>query len=313
MPASPHPNFQPPPTGAKLWRYMTFTKFAALVLDQSLWFARADLLGDEFEASVPKATAAKWRAYIATLPKDRQEAEAVFFRNMCQQQRHSYYVSCWYAQDHESAAMWRVYGRSEECIAVQTTYERLVELLPNYTQCGMVKYFDHNEEGFNPFGNGFDWVMHKRSWFSDEKECRAVIWNAGPPNFEDVQHFRIHSEMNAMRMFGKPIGTNGWTIEHMEPSPASGVSVQLDLNKLLEAIYLGPRASSMLAKLVATLVDRTGLIIPIVRSAMSERPIIGIGGEELHPKVAEGLVEITHEKPKRPTPEPEPTTPLLPP
>ena len=41
-----HPLFVAPPGDALLWRYMDFTKFVSLLDTSSLFFSRADLLGD---------------------------------------------------------------------------------------------------------------------------------------------------------------------------------------------------------------------------------------------------------------------------
>jgi len=37
-----------------LFRYMSFEKFAYLILKKKLWFARCDNLGDHHEGSLPK-------------------------------------------------------------------------------------------------------------------------------------------------------------------------------------------------------------------------------------------------------------------
>ena len=46
-----HPTFSPPPDDAVLWRYMDFTKFVSFLDKSSLFFARADKLGDPFEGA----------------------------------------------------------------------------------------------------------------------------------------------------------------------------------------------------------------------------------------------------------------------
>lgn len=38
-----------PDNGSKIWRYVDFAKFAALLDTSSLWFARLDCLGDDYE------------------------------------------------------------------------------------------------------------------------------------------------------------------------------------------------------------------------------------------------------------------------
>ena len=44
-----HPAFHlPDDLDTPLWRYMDFTKFVAMLKDESLFYCRADLLGDPF-------------------------------------------------------------------------------------------------------------------------------------------------------------------------------------------------------------------------------------------------------------------------
>ena len=50
-----HPIFKSPDNeNEKIWRYTDFTKFVSLMDRQSLFFARADKLGDPFEGSRTK-------------------------------------------------------------------------------------------------------------------------------------------------------------------------------------------------------------------------------------------------------------------
>ena len=62
MPAqSNHPVFEAPSdTSIKLWRYMDFTKFVSLLDSNSLFFSRADLLGDPYEGSTSHFNQAAW-------------------------------------------------------------------------------------------------------------------------------------------------------------------------------------------------------------------------------------------------------------
>ena len=50
---------QPDDPTSNVWRYMDFTKYAAMLESSSLYFARIDKLGDPFEGSmtVPSITA----------------------------------------------------------------------------------------------------------------------------------------------------------------------------------------------------------------------------------------------------------------
>jgi hypothetical protein len=37
---------------AKIWRYLTFDKYLSMLLDEGIWFARGDKLGDPYEGVI---------------------------------------------------------------------------------------------------------------------------------------------------------------------------------------------------------------------------------------------------------------------
>src|SRR4051794_20018314 len=90
-----------------IWRYMGFSKFVSLLDSRKLWFTRADLFDDKFEGTLPLKTAADWK-YLA---------EWLF------NQRERSYVSCWHANDYESAGMWKSYLGGEPGVVVESNYE----------------------------------------------------------------------------------------------------------------------------------------------------------------------------------------------
>src|SRR4051812_7320569 len=53
----PHESFDfPKNLRSKIWRYIEFSKYIAMLESQSLYFCRADQLGEAFEGSVPGGT-----------------------------------------------------------------------------------------------------------------------------------------------------------------------------------------------------------------------------------------------------------------
>jgi hypothetical protein len=56
-----HPLFRDrPPPAAKLWRYLSFAKFASLLDASQLHFTRIDQFDDHFEGAWPQQDHAKW-------------------------------------------------------------------------------------------------------------------------------------------------------------------------------------------------------------------------------------------------------------
>ncbi|KAF5417645.1 MAG: hypothetical protein C5S38_01275 [Candidatus Methanophagaceae archaeon] len=87
-------------------------------------------------------------------------------------------MNCWHINDYESAAMWNLYLKTDEGVAIQSTFKRLTESFLNHAEhdvhIGTVKYIDYETEwlperySFNPF-------LHKRKSFEHERELRAII------------------------------------------------------------------------------------------------------------------------------------------
>lgn len=67
----------------------------------------------------------------------------------------------------------KLYSKSDEAIAIQTTYSKLVNSLPDDLFIGLVSYIDYETEWL-PEGNLFYPFMHKRKSFSHENEVRII-------------------------------------------------------------------------------------------------------------------------------------------
>ena len=108
-----------------IWRYMDFTKFVSLLDRQELFFAWADKLGDPFEGSYTEVNVAATVEMINKLeltPEIKDQliqqlgvAGGQRIRNCCG-------INCWHKSDHESAALWKLYMRSEQGIAVKSRF-----------------------------------------------------------------------------------------------------------------------------------------------------------------------------------------------
>ena len=104
-------------------KYLDFTKFVSLLETKSLFFVSADHLNDPFEGS------------LSALNKELQPSlfERKFFKNQINrsEMRTRVAVSCWHINTHESAAMWKLYAKTNEAVCIQSTYKRLRAALPS--------------------------------------------------------------------------------------------------------------------------------------------------------------------------------------
>lgn len=180
-----------------LWRYMDFSKLLAILMDRTLWFARADTLGDPFEgARGLEVNRDIWeRMYLdhfkeairtaptklgSTLRMSEESIEKEARRLLSELSKGSErelkftYVSCWHENEGESEALWRLYCPVGSAgLAIQTTKGALQESLsdPLDITIGRVKYLDFNRE----FSGVNDAIFRKRKSLMHECEVRAVF------------------------------------------------------------------------------------------------------------------------------------------
>ena len=114
-----------------LWRYMDFTKFVAMLVTKSLYLTRVDKLcelGDRFEGSFPNVPEKGLRGFFWKTDMERYYAE----KN--KDKKRFYYVNCWHSNNSESDAMWKIYVRGNQGIAVRSTFQRLRDSLQKAPQ-----------------------------------------------------------------------------------------------------------------------------------------------------------------------------------
>jgi hypothetical protein len=256
----PHPVFVPPADpDASIWRYHDLAKLLSLFDRSALYFPRLDKLDDPFEGYFTKAALAFEKTRFEDLPlelrKQIPEEKALqnvvaaqrAVREFAKMQREVTFVNSWYCSPHESAAMWSLYLKTQEGIAVRSTYGRLIESLKKYSDfnlhVGMVNYIDYEVDNI-PFGNCLSPIMHKRKSFEHERELRAVIWTMehGKNDFGDRNKFK--GEL--------------------------GLYVPVDIPALVERVYVAPTAPSWVRELIESLLKRFGYPISVVQSKLSE-------------------------------------------
>jgi hypothetical protein len=229
---------QPADVNAKVWRYMDFTNFIWTLECSALYFSRIDLLGDPFEGTTTAASNAAIMKFMNWPPKSDQtqkdwaESNAKLRRDV----RRGIFVNCWHMNDHESEAMWRLYAKTDQAIAIQTSYNRLVHAFDDTIIIGAVRYTDYDHAVF-PMGNALWPAAHKRLSFKHENEIRAL------------------------------------KVAMDEGKEAIGHSVPVALASLVERIYVSPNCPSWYAALAERLTKRFGYDFPIVKSRLSEEPV----------------------------------------
>ena len=143
--------------------------------------------------------------------------------------------------------MWAQYLKTEDGIAIQSTYDRLIVSLSEYADydvhIGMVNCLDYERDSI-PAGNALAPLMSKRKSYEHEKELRAIIWT--------LEH-----------------GKNGWE-EGNKLRDVDGLYVPMNLKKLIECVHLSPTTPRWTRDLISALVKRFNYDFPVLQSRLSE-------------------------------------------
>ncbi|WP_366187198.1 hypothetical protein [Flavobacterium ovatum] len=151
-------------------------------------------------------------------------------------------ISSWHINEYESFAMWQIFTQNSEGLAIQSTIGRLQEsLIPekNFTQhIGEVNYIDYKKE-YIPFDDMFFPFLFKRKSFQYEREVRILT---------DVTENNL--KLN------------------------DGLKINVDINQLIEKIYIHPKSENWYKNLVIQLVKELGFDFTIEKSDLESDILI---------------------------------------
>lgn len=226
----PHEHLEDVEDSIILWKYMNFSKFVALLVAEGLWFSRLDRFEDVFEGRYPAANK-KLRPDVygdVLIPQEIYDAT--------EKMRYLLFVSCFHVNNYESSAMWSLYSK-DEGIAIQTTAKLLKESFLHETRniyLTKVNYIDYENE-FMPEGNIMYLATHKRKSFEHEKEVRCIYNNP----------------------LTNPTEKGGF-----------GFSAKMDLNKLIQKVYISPFAQSFIEQIITNLLHKFNLSANVISSKL---------------------------------------------
>lgn len=242
-PCFPQPNFE----GIALWKYMDFTKFMSLITHQKLFACRSDLFDDPYEGTYPRRII-KFINENQENENDKKSSEyARLMYNFNKNIRRHTYISCWHANDFESAAMWDLYSKNDASVAIETTYADLRSALPSEALLGLVNYIDYDKDVF-PMNNAYYPFTHKRKSFEHEREVRFLI-----------QNLPIDKESNKM--------------DFSNAAAPNVIPIDVDLNKFIKRIHLSPRSPEWMLNLLQEIVKKYSITVEVRRSNLYISPI----------------------------------------
>lgn len=242
MPYKQHPSCKTPEKkDQKVWRYMDLTKFVAILKDQSLFFSRLSTFPDPLEGFLTKPIVDKFRNIPDGLTAEKAAKRREIGEHnlgVMRMGRNLLFVSSWHMNDYESVAMWRLYPKSGEGVAIQSTVKRMIDSFENTKDevyIGQIDYVDYEKDEFL-WNNVFYLALHKRKHFEHEHEVRAIVMPKSPDN-----------------------------------SP--GKLIAVDLNILIDRIIVAPNSLVWVHDLVKKEISRYGLSKGVVHSELEQGPL----------------------------------------
>lgn len=210
-----------------IWRYMGLDKFLDLITTEQLFFTNAEKMTDKYEGVVPRKTLKSKRRRLEKLGKDdraineslsRYDYEFSSLRNLT-------LLNCWSINQYESYALWKIYlGGSKSGVAIKTNVSKLKKAIDNGNDpyheeifLGKVEYND-----YIPDKELTRWniVTTKNQFYAFENELRLFI-------------------------FHYPLSEGGVKVPY---DMSIGRRVRVDLDFLIEKIYLSPFAGTWFEK-----------------------------------------------------------------
>jgi hypothetical protein len=227
-----HAFLQQPAETDRLWRYMTPTTFLAMLLHRSVYFPPLACFEDPFEGVPPRAIVEKMRKLRASGHADAPEDLRVW-GPMIELVRNSVCASTWHIGDDESEAMWKLYGRHADGLAIVSSLGAMRRVFRDHDVTGgCVDYSDRAFEAGTTEQNLLQWATTKRPSYRYENEFRLLV----------------RSEPRD----GKP----------------QGVALPIDPHALIEEVVLSPRMQGWQIDLFRTLLERLEFSRPIRESSL---------------------------------------------
>jgi hypothetical protein len=257
-------------------RYLSLDKFMLLLEDSQLWFSKSNVFEDKYEGTFPhphidrQKQIDQQRIAELGLPEETIDFEKHSTNQQLELANKNTYINCWRWGDDESAVFWNAYIGDDLGVSIEATIDQFsrsiemcvstghidIEMLIERVkrkfghgqlhydledllilelsklQIGRVEYLDYDND---PIPNAeFSRFFHKRKAFSDEQEFRALFRQNKPGQVED---------------------------------DTEGIGVSIDLEKLINKVWLKPNSPDWFEDVIKYVVDDHGLDRGIVKKS----------------------------------------------
>lgn len=233
--------FPPENSNQPIWRYRDFRWFKELLRTYSLYFRRIDKFNDPCEGRLPKAYLKARRAHLEKIGHSQADINNRIegSKRVYNSAKKWHYANCWHMNERESSKMWDEYTTEKNAIVIRSTYKRLKNSLcrcdRRFVYIGEITYITDYEQGeFRDSTGTLAAAFHKWDEFKSEMELRAIM---------------PHERLVKRETIGDIHDTPKETDFH----------VVVDLDVLVESVYVSPKSSESFRSIVKSVMDKHGL------------------------------------------------------
>lgn len=210
-----------------LFKYMDFTKFMYIMEKKKLFFCNANKFEDKYEGSLVEGFYHNWSESQMIIHKELNK----MFGNM-----NKSYISCWNKGHNESYALWKIYSNPYSGVAIKTTVGNLKEALKN----SQIKIYNVNYiNSFKDINEKVELPVHLD--FNEIDDINLI--NA--KYVKEVYKLKAYNYEEEVRAI------------YIDSSDEVGKYFDIDLEKLLNEIYISPYAPDWFEDLVRTVIQNS--------------------------------------------------------
>lgn len=247
-----HPEFEQIENSERLWRYQDLPRYIDLLLKNQMFFSRADKFEDPFEGRYNKSSSdelLKAVQHEEDFPEKNVEQlrrKTRLLKEQYDEKRTSFTINSWHINKDENYAMWKIYAKGSYGIALETTYERLkhcFDVTNKVIHIGKVIYYNESCDPIPLRENSFLPFLRKRFVYQYENEMRCC-------------HVLSHRKDEKI----------SWQQQDVN----NGVFIPVNLDTLIERIYISPYSPKWIEDIVSGINKKFGMDKEIVHSKVFE-------------------------------------------
>lgn len=251
----------------KLTRYIPFTKYVDFLCN-GLFCPKVLLFEDPWEGHV---------FHGVTAQQELRRPLAAVINNI----KHWIYASCWHAADHESYAMWKIYGQLSEAVAIHTSLPNLKELMGTHCNregdpIALLTAVQYVSPVYGRLPELDPDKIYSIRYSTTRDKDRALWLDIMEVCFGLKPHAYKYEEEVRLLILDREAPKFWEQTKATKNTDKMGLYVQIsDYNSFLTGISVAPIAPSWFMKILEKTNEKFSIDkIPVARSSMFDAPVV---------------------------------------